>query len=69
MLEVVFDSLKFDFSSAWSDILGTSNIRNQLRPILSGNKNIVASSTRSWQRSVQRTLDGYNEKLSEYESQ
>ena len=62
----IFTSLDFDFSSSWSDILGTSNIRSALRPLLSGSKNTVGSMTKSWQRSVQRVLDGYNEQLAGY---
>jgi len=63
ILDLIFTSLDFDFSSSWSDILGTSNIRNALRPLLSGSKNTVGSTTKSWQRSVQRILDKYNEQL------
>jgi hypothetical protein len=40
-------------------------IRDNLRPILSGKKNNVSSSTRSWQRQVERHLTTYNEKLME----
>ena len=65
VLDLIFDSLSFDFSSAWSDILNPNNIRNALRPILSGSKNTVASATKSWQRSVQRMLDKYNQQLAE----
>lgn len=68
VLDLIFASLDFDFSSAWSDILGTSNIRNALRPLLSGSKNTIGSTTRSWQRNVQKALDGYNTKLAEYDS-
>lgn len=68
VLDLIFTSLDFDFSSSWSDILGSSNIRNALRPILSGSKNTVGSTTRGWQRSIQRILDGYNEQLADYSS-
>ena len=65
VLDLIFDSLNFDFSSAWSDILGANNIRNILRTLLSGSKNTIASSTKSWQRAVQRQLDQYNQKILE----
>lgn len=64
-LDLIFDSLDFDFSSAWSDILGSNNIRNTLRVLLSGAKNTIASSTKSWQRAVQRQLDKYNQQILE----
>ncbi len=66
ILDLIFSSLSFDFSSSWSDILGTINIRNSLRPLLSGQRNTVGSTTKSWQRSVQKVLDGYNEQLANY---
>ena len=68
MLDLTFRSLDFDFSSSWSDILGTSNIRNALRPLLSGKSNTVGSTTKSWQRSVQKVLNTFNQKLSDYGS-
>ena len=63
ILDMIFDSLQFDFSSSCSNIVTSLVIRDQLRPILTGKKNTVASATRSWERTVQRALDKYNEDL------
>ena len=65
VLDTIFDTLYFDFSSTCSNIFTGCVIRDNLRPILSGKKNTVSSSTRSWQRSVERHLGIYNEKLME----
>lgn len=63
VLDMIFDSLYFDFSSSCSNVFTSCVIRDNLRPILSGKKNTVASSTRSWQKSVERHLKRYNEVL------
>ena len=64
VLDLIFDTLYFDFSSTCSNIFTSCVIRDQLRPILSGSNNRpVASSTKSWQKSVERHLKTYNEKL------
>ncbi len=63
VLDMIFDSLYFDFSSTCSNVFTSCVIRDNLRPILSGKKNTVASSTRSWQKSVERHLTKYNEVL------
>lgn len=63
VLDTIFDTLYFDFSSSCSNIITSCVIRDQLRPILSGKANKVSSSTRSWSRSVERALEKYNEGL------
>ena len=65
VLDMIFNTLYFDFSSSCSNIFTSCVIRDNLRPILSGKKNNVSSSTRSWQRQVERHLTTYNEKLME----
>ena len=65
VLDMIFDTLYFDFSSTCSNIFGTCVIRDNLRPLLSGTKNTIASSTRSWAKSVTRSLEQYNEILEE----
>ena len=65
VLDTIFDTLYFDFSSTCSNIFTSCVIRDNLRPILSGKKNTVSSSTRSWQRNIERALIIYNEKLME----
>lgn len=68
MLDLIFNSLKFDFSSSCSNIITNLVIRDQLRPILTGKRNTVASATRSWEKQVQKVLDKYNESLAELAS-
>ena len=63
VLDMIFDSLYFDFSSTCSDIFPNCEIRNNLRPLLSGESNTIAASTKSWKRIVERKLDDYNEIL------
>ena len=63
VLDLIFDSLYFDFSSTCSDIFPNCEIRNNLRPLLSGDRNTIAASTKSWQRLVERKLGEYNEVL------
>ena len=64
VLDMIFDTLYFDFSSSCSNVFTSCVIRDNLRPILSGSNNKpVASSTKSWQRAVERHLNTYNEKL------
>lgn len=67
ILDLIFDSLNFDFSSSCSNILTGAVIRDNLRPILSGNSNRVSSATRSWSKSVTRGLNKYNESLNALE--
>ena len=66
VLDMIFDTLYFDFSSSCSNIFTNCVIRDSLRPILSGSNNRpVASTTRGWQKQVERYLKVYNEKLSQ----
>ena len=65
VLNLIFDTLDFDFASCWSDILGSANIRNGLRPVLSGDQNTVSSTFRSWERSLEKMLIKYNEQIVE----
>lgn len=66
VLDMIFDTLRFDFSSSCSNIFTTCVIRDELRPILSGSSNKqVASSVKSWERTVNKYLSLYNRKLQE----
>ena len=65
MLDLIFDTLDFDFASCWSDIFGSANIRNGLRPVLSGKNNTVSSTFRSWERSINKQLGRYNDQIRE----
>jgi hypothetical protein len=65
VLNLIFDTLDFDFASCWSDILGSANIRNGLRAVLSGDQNTVSSTFRSWERSLEKMLIKYNAQIVE----
>ena len=58
--DLIFDSLYFDFSSTCSDIFPNCEIRNNLRPLLSGESNTIVASTKSRKRLVERKLNEYN---------
>lgn len=62
ILNLIFDSLYFDFSSTCGNITATA-IRDQLRPVLSGNANTISSKMNSWKRSLNKGLKSCNEKL------
>ena len=65
VLDTIFDTLCFDFSSSCSNIITGCVIRDNLRPILSGTNTNISSATRSWQRQVERALEKYNAGLAE----
>ncbi len=65
VLDMIFDSLYFDFSSSCSNIFKNCVIRDNLRPLLSGSKNTIVSSTKSWKRAIERNLNTYNKDLEE----
>ena len=66
VLDMIFNTLYFDFSSSCSNVITSCVVRDQLRPILSGsNTKPVASSTRSWEKAVSNSLKQYNKKLEE----
>lgn len=63
ILDTIFDTLSFDFSSTCGNIVTSLVIRDTLRPLLSGTANKIASTTKSWERSMERNLGRYNEQL------
>ncbi len=65
VLDMIFDTLDFDFSSSCSNIFTSCVIRDNLRPLLSGSKNTIISSTKSWKNAINRALRSHNEKLEE----
>ncbi len=62
MLNLIMDSIAFDFSSTCGNITPVS-MRDQLRPILSGKTNSIPSQMKSWSRSLSRYLTQTNTKL------
>ncbi len=66
VLDLMFDSLSFDFASSCCNIFVNCVIRDNLRPLLSGTHNTIGSSTRSWVNTVNRVLQRqYNPILEE----
>ena len=63
ILDLIFKSLSFDFSQTCSNILTGNVLRDQLRPVMSGRKNTVASKMRSWGKSVPKALTKINDAL------
>ena len=63
ILDTIFDTLSFDFSSTCGNIVTSLVIRDTLRPLLSGSSNKIASTAKSWERTMARQLERYNEKL------
>ena len=53
ILDTIFDTLSFDFSSTCGNAVGTLVIRDTLRPLLSGTSNRIASTSKSWARSME----------------
>ncbi len=65
VLDMIFNTLQFDFSSSCSNIITSCVIRDNLRPLLSGSKNTITSSTKNWGKVVNNKLRSYNDKLEE----
>ena len=65
ILDTIFGTLSFDFSSTCGNIVTSLILRDTLRPILSGTSNKITSSARSWKRSMETHLKRHNEKLAE----
>ncbi len=57
ILDLIFDTLDFDFSSSCSNIFTGSVIRDNLRPLLSGKTNTIASVTKGWERRYNNQLN------------
>jgi hypothetical protein len=66
MLDLIFDTLYFDFSSTCANMLAV-NTRDSLRGLLSGNTNTIASSTKTWSKSIQLGMKKINKSLERLE--
>lgn len=64
VLDLIFDTIQFDFSGTCSNIFSYVVIRDALRPLLSGNRNSVAGSTKSWKSRVVKELEAINASIS-----
>ena len=67
VLDLIFDTIQFDFSGTCSNIFSYVVIRDSLRPLLSGKRNTVASATKSWKSRVEKELETINETISKLE--
>ena len=68
MLDLIYDSLTFDFSGACSNIImnnGGQSIRDQLRPLFSGKSTKLGSTLAKWEKSTNKALGKINEFLAE----
>ena len=66
MLDLIFDTLYFDFSSTCANMLAV-NTRDSLRGLLSGKTNTIASSTKAWSKSIQIGMKKINKSLERLE--
>lgn len=63
MLDLISDSVEFDFVGAFSGCLPVA-VRDQLRLVVSGTGTNISSSFASWERSISKKIDKFvNEKL------
>ena len=70
MLDLIYDSLTFDFSGACSNIIqnnGGQSIRDQLRPLFSGKSTKLGSTLAKWEKSTNKALGKINEFLADLE--
>lgn len=65
ILDLIYDSLYFDFACNCSAALTSCMVILYLRPMFSGKKNTLTSSAKSWGKSIGRNLEQYNKKLNE----
>ncbi len=57
ILDMIFDTLDFDFSSSCSNIFTGAVIRDNLRPLLSGKTNTIASASKGWEKRYNNQLE------------
>lgn len=70
MLDLIYDSLTFDFTGACSNIImnnGGQSLRDQLRPLFSGKSTKLGSTLSKWQRGTDNALTKINEFLADLE--
>lgn len=68
MLDLIYNSLTFDFSGACSNIImnnGGQSIRDQLRPMFSGKSTKLSSTLTKWQRGTDNALAKINDILAD----
>lgn len=63
ILDLIFDSIQFDFSGTCSNMFGGLVIRDELRPLLSSTTTKIASATKKWEGKMKKILAECNEKI------
>lgn len=63
ILDLIFDSIQFDFSGTCSNMFGGLVIRDELRPLLSTTTTKIASATKKWEGKMKKILAECNEKI------
>lgn len=70
MLDLIYDSLTFDFTGACSNIImnnGGQSLRDALRPLFSGKSTKLGSTLSKWEKSTNKALGKINEFLTDLE--
>lgn len=70
MLDLIYNSLTFDFSGACSNIImnnGGQSLRDQLRALFSGKSTKMGSTLSKWQKGTDKALGKINEYLADLE--
>ncbi len=70
MLDLIYDSLTFDFSGACSNIImnnGGQSLRDVLRPLFSGKSTKLGSTLTKWEKSTNKALGKINDFLADLE--
>lgn len=62
ILDLIFDTVYFDFSSTCANMLNVVT-RDSLRGLLSDTTNTIASSTKTWEKSIKNSMASINRKL------
>lgn len=68
VLDLIFDSLLFDFSSTCCNMLSVVT-RDSLRGLLTGTSNTIASTTKGWKKIITKDMKDINKKLNYLRSQ
>lgn len=63
ILDLIFDTIEFDFSSTCSNIFSSVVIRDSLRPLYSGKSNTASGVTSRWKSRIDKELKEYNDKI------
>ena len=64
ILDLIFDTLYFDFSSTCCNMLNVQP-RDSLRALLTDTKNTIASSTKTWEKTIKSNMKTLNRKFNQ----